>query len=294
MKGAVDAIFGLWRRVLEEPREEVVLRMSVLLLLLHGSQSQAFELLFRLTCLPMLFSRSLALNRWLWAALACISIGSTYTHWFGQDNHKFLITYWAIACCLAVWSRDTARVLALNGRLLIALAFTFAVFWKFFGGELMSGKFFELTFLIDGRFETVARLGGVSREALTHNHDLMRLLRAFPSSEASGMLESTARLPQIAVAMAWVTVLIEGAVAAAFWLRFRIANLDIHNWLLMLFCITTYSLAPVLGFGFVLVTMGFAQCGLEQRDARQGYLWTFVIVQFAMLHAAGAAGQFLD
>jgi hypothetical protein len=294
VKRAVDAVFGLWRRVLEEPQEEIVLRLSALLLLLHGAQSPTFELMFRLICLPMLFSRSLVRNPWLWTALACISAATTYANWFGQDNHKFLITYWTIACCLSVWSRDTARALALNGRLLVALAFSFALFWKFFGGELLSGKFFELTFLTDTRFETVALMGGVPREDLAHNYDARRLLQMFPSEQTAATLESSSRLPLMAVVMAWLTVLIEGAVAATFWLRFRIADLDIHNWLLMAFCITTYSLAPVLGFGFVLVTMGLAQCNLEQRDSRQGYLWTFLIVQFAMLHAVGAAGTLLD
>lgn len=295
MKRAVDAIFGLWRRVLEEPPEEVALRLTLLLLLLYGTQDPYFALLMRLFCTPMLFSRSLALNRWMWTAAALISVGSTLQHWFGQDNHKFLITYWTIACCLAVWSRDTARVLAVNGRLLIALAFTFAVFWKSFSGEFLNGAFFEYVFLVDGRFEPLSRVGGgVPREALAYNHALVRLLQVFPSEALLGELQHTDRVPAIAKGMAWMTVAIEGAVAAGFWLRFRIADLDIHNWLLMAFCITTYSLAPVIGFGFLLVTMGLAQCNLEQRDSRQGYLWTFILVQFAMLHTAGAVGALVE
>ena len=294
MKAAAKALFGLWRRVADEPSEEVVLRLTALLLLLHGSQSPAFELLFRLICAPLLLSRSLATNRWLWTALAAISTGSTFAHWLGQDNHKFLITYWTIACCLAVWSRDTARVLAVNGRLLIALAFSFAVFWKIFGGELLNGKFFEMTFLTDPRFEAIARAGGVAREGLTHNYDMIRLMRIFPSEQIAGRLESSAGLPRIAAGMGWLTVLIEGAVAAAFWLRFKMPELGAHNWLLMLFCVTTYSLAPVLGFGILLVTMGLAQCNTEQRNARQGFLWTFLIVQFAILRFAAAAGTLLD
>ena len=294
VKAAVDAIFGLWRRVLEEPVEEVVLRLNLLLLLLFGSQDPNYSLLLRILCTPMLFSRNLTVNRWMWTAVACVSVASTISYWFGQDNHKFLMTYWTLACCLAVWSRNTASVLALSGRLLIALTFSFALFWKLFGGQLLSGEFFEVTFLIDGRFEPMARLGGVSGEALIENRDLAKLLRLFPSEAVAGTLQSSERLPTLAAAMGWLTVLIEAAVAAGFWLRFWMRDLDVHNWLLMVFCVATYSLAPVIGFGFLLVTMGLAQCNLEHRDSRHGYLWTFILVQFATFHTAGAAYSLLE
>ncbi len=295
VKRAVDAIFSLWRRVLDEPVEEVVLRLSLLLLLLHGVDGRVPDFLLRLCCLPMLFARSLLTNRWLWTAAAAICIGSTYSNWFGQDNHKFLITYWAIACCLAVWSRDTPRVLAMNARLLVALAFTFAVFWKVFSGDFLSGKYFEYVFTVDSRFETFSRaLGGTPRGDLGFDRELTRLLRTFPSESVAGALRHGERLPLVAVAMAWLTVLIEGAVAAAFWLRFRLASLDAHNWLLIAFCVTTYALAPVVGFGFLLVTMGYAQCSVERRDTRQAYLWTFLIVQFAVVHNLNMAGALFD
>ena len=295
VKRAVDAIFGLWERVLDEPPAEIVLRLTLLLLLLHGSNDDSFSFLLRLFCAPMLFATSLTRNRWMWAAVACLSVGSTYAHWFGQDNHKFLTTYWTLACCFAVWSRDTASVLAINGRLLVALAFSFAVFWKFFSGDFISGKYFEFVFLIDPRLETVARLGAdVSRADLAFDRSLVRLLQTFPSEALEGTIRHTARLPVVASAMAWLTVLIEGGVAIAFWLRMRITGLDLHNWLLMAFCVTTYSLAPVIGFGFLLVTMGLAQCDLHQRESRQGYLWTFIIVQFALMHSMTTAGLLLE
>ena len=295
VKRAVEAIFGLWRRVLDEPQEEIVLRLTLLLLLLHGADDPAVNFLMRLFCAPMLFARSLTKNRWMWTAVALISAGSTYSHWFGQDNHKFLMTYWTLACCLAVCSKDTARVLALNGRLLVALAFSFAVFWKVFSGEFLNGKYFEYVFLIDARLEALARLGaGVPRADLNFDRELVRLMQTFPSETLEGTIRHTPRLPLVASVMAWMTVLIEGAVAVAFWLRFRIANLDVHNWLLMAFCITTYSLAPVIAFGFLLVTMGLAQCNLADRDSRQGYLWTFILVQFALMHSAGAVNILVE
>ncbi|MEZ5367311.1 MAG: hypothetical protein R2748_34470 [Bryobacterales bacterium] len=122
----------------------------------------------------------------------------------------------------------------------------------------------------------------------------MRLFRTLPAEGMTATLRSTPQMHAYAVAMGWLTVLIEGAVAVAFWLRFKVQDLDIHNWLLMSFCVVTYFLAPVFGFGMLLTTMGLAQCNADQRDARQGFLWTFVIVMFAMRHTGGAAAQLLD
>ncbi|MEZ5367312.1 MAG: hypothetical protein R2748_34475 [Bryobacterales bacterium] len=62
---------------------------------------------------------------------------------------------------------NPARILAVNGRLLVALVFSFAVFWKIFGGELLNGKFFEFAFLSDPRFELMGRLGGLSSDVLS-------------------------------------------------------------------------------------------------------------------------------
>ncbi|MEZ5396927.1 MAG: hypothetical protein R2724_29660 [Bryobacterales bacterium] len=163
----VDAIFGLWQRTLDEAPEGPVLRLTLLLLILHGSEGENFQFLLRVIAAPMLLSTSLTANRWLWLVLAAVCSASTYTFWFGQDNHKFLTAYWTIACCLAVWNLNPARILAVNGRLLVALVFSFAVFWKIFGGELLNGKFFEFAFLSDPRFELMGRLGGLSSDVLS-------------------------------------------------------------------------------------------------------------------------------
>jgi hypothetical protein len=47
---------------------------------------------------------------------------------------------------------------------------------------------------------------------------------------------------------------------------------------LVLFCATTYALAPVAGFGWLIATMGLAQCRPGQRPLRMAYITVFVLI----------------
>ena len=51
--------------------------------------------------------------------------------------------------------------------------------------------------------------------------------------------------------------------------------------LLVLFCTTAYALAPVAGFGWLLVSMGIAQCEPERRRMRLAYLVAFALILLA-------------
>ena len=46
----------------------------------------------------------------------------------------------------------------------------------------------------------------------------------------------------------------------------------------MLFCVTTYALAPVAGFGWLIATMGLAQCRPNQRTLRVAYITVFLVI----------------
>jgi len=47
---------------------------------------------------------------------------------------------------------------------------------------------------------------------------------------------------------------------------------------LLTFCVTTYALAPVAGFGWLIATLGLAQCAVNQRVLRGSYLAVFVLI----------------
>ena len=83
----------------------------------------------------------------------------------------------------------------------------------------------------------------------------------------------------VADVLTWWTLAIEGAVALAFlgpgrsWLgRHR-------DHLLITFTATTYLAAPVLGFGWLLLVLGLAQCRSTVGHLRVLYVAAFVAVR---------------
>ena len=80
--------------------------------------------------------------------------------------------------------------------------------------------------------------------------------------------------------MTWWTVFLEGAVAVAFLWPLERGVSRGRDALLLLFCVTTYAVAPVEGFGWLLIAMGVAQCAPERRRTRLLYLAVFALVLF--------------
>ena len=57
------------------------------------------------------------------------------------------------------------------------------------------------------------------------------------------------------------------------------ARLDlVRHGLLLTFCFTTYALAPVAGFGWLLAAMGLAQCRPHQSVLRGAYVAVFILI----------------
>jgi hypothetical protein len=80
--------------------------------------------------------------------------------------------------------------------------------------------------------------------------------------------------------LAWVltayTALIEGALAVAFlWPR----RSRVRNALLVAFGASTFAFATVRGFGFLLMTLGLAQCEDDERRARYAYVATLFLIE---------------
>jgi hypothetical protein len=57
----------------------------------------------------------------------------------------------------------------------------------------------------------------------------------------------------------------------------------LRNWLLMLFITSTYPIATVIGFGWLLALMGLAQCNRRKGRAALGYIVVFALMQIYLL-----------
>ena len=218
----------------------------------------------------------------LWITLTFFTGLRVVFDWSLADNHAYLLCYWCLAISLALVSRDTRTCLSFNGRLLIGLAFFFATLWKgALSPDYLDGRFFRITLLTDSRFaEFVQFAGGLLPDQLEE-------LRAFVTQHVDGQLldppfspAEPTRFLQVARFMTLWTVAIEGAVAISFLWPIGRGVSKLRDATLLTFCVTTYAVATVAGFGWLLLALGVAQCESERRKTRFLYLAVFVLILF--------------
>ncbi len=225
-----------------------------------------------------------SLLRWpgTWALLTLFTGWRLFLEWPVSDNHAYLLCYWCLAIFIALLAEDPAALLARTGRLLIGCAFAFAALWKLaLSPDYLDGTFFRVTLLLDPRFEGLTLLLGGLTPDLLEGH------RAFLAQHVDGTLFEPFERPlepasftRLARMVSIWTVAIEASVALAFlWPVGRGAS-RYRDALLLLFCLTTFAVAPVAGFGWLLVALGIAQCDPEKRRTKWRYLATFVLILF--------------
>jgi hypothetical protein len=216
----------------------------------------------------------------LWATLAVLTAFRVINDWPLGDNHAYLLSYWCLAAALSLRAVDTERCLAFNGRVLIGLAFGFAVLWKLaLSSDFMDGTFFRVAMFLDPRFEDwTALLTGLSTQDIEAQQAALNRHFDAPMFPIPPGPPLPASLHYVAIAATGWTAAIESAVLAAFcWWSPNGLGRARHA-LLLLFCATTYAVAPVDGFGWLLIAMGFAQCERDSRITRGIYLAVFALI----------------
>ncbi len=262
-----------------------------------------------------LFALGVVFQSWLvrpqfWYVVATLLGATVYLTWESSDNHKYLFVYWCLALCCAfsLPKPQQEEALALSSRWLIGLAMALATLWKVITPDYTSGTFFHYELLCDGRFENLASsLTGIAPQALAENRELRELIQ---SGHVRGLvidevtLADSPRLWLLAQAMTWWTIAIEGVLAVLFlWpdyakpqpvvgvrLGGSLALPTLRNAALLLFAATTYFIAPVRGFGWMLMLLGLAQCKDDQRGLRLAYLAALVLIQAYTLPVGALVG----
>ena len=224
-----------------------------------------------------------ALKRaWLWNALALLIAVRIVGDWPLADNHIYLLAYWCLAIGLASAAPLPAAALARSSRLLIGLAFAFAVIWKaFLAPDFIDGRFFRVTLLTDPRFEDAAVLiGGLSRDQIRANHEALAALPEGAVHAEPPVIVETTRLKRLAWLSTFGILAMESAVSVVMLLPSAFPTLVLRHFLLLSFCAVTYAFAPVAGFGWLLLAMGLAQCQDDWTVVRVIYLGMFLLVLF--------------
>lgn len=216
----------------------------------------------------------------VWLGLTVLTGFRVVLDWPLPDNHAYLLFYWCLAVTISLVMGDPGRLLAINARLLIGLVFAFSVLWKLvLSPDFMNGTFFTVTLLSDPRFEGFARVaGGLSEQGY---EALREFIRGGGELYASGAVpEIPPRLLALSTFLTYWTIAIEAAVAVLFFLPLRLAISGLRDYLLILFCLTTYGVANVDGFGWLLLAMGVAQAGEGRNRVRLFYIAAFLLIIF--------------
>jgi hypothetical protein len=270
---------------------DLVLVMTLILLLLRTPEYWYSQSVVLILAVCGLAFRPVRESATLWLILAGFLGAEAGFHWYAADNHKYLECYWCAAifgaCSLPDGERDKA--LALNARMLIGLCMAFAVYWKAVSPTYFDhDAFFRFTLLTDPRFETLSHwLSAVPREVLAANRANEVLIKSAATSglEISQVsILGTAQVAPLARFLTWWTVVFEALLAVVFlWPRsarpkgLQLAR--VRNALLLTFGMTTYVVATVREFGWLLMIVGLAQCAPEHKWARGLFFTTILLIQ---------------
>ena len=235
--------------------------------------------------LPRLLRTSL-----FWYVTATILGTGIYLTWESADNHRYLFVYWSLALCCAFSLPKAEQNLALStsSRWLVGLCMLLAAAWKIVSPDYLGGSFFHYELLADERFAHFASWNsGLSLEQLAENRTLRESLVAGQLLGGEVQLHSSPRIGAVAQLLTWWTLGIEsllgGLFASAAILPRRPRLVLVGSFVLLLFAATTYAVAPVRGFGGILMLLGLAQCEPEQKKLRYAFLAAFVLMQLCPL-----------
>ncbi len=275
----------MWTRLLRPAADgdgppDAVLTLTAIILLLRP-----FEIwwiapfVLAAACMSLIF-RGVRRSQATWLLISILVTARIAMVWPLADNHIYLLAYWCLAIGLALSDQTPQATLAVSSRWLLGAAFAMAVLWKaVLSPDYLDGRFFRVTLLTDERFADAALVfGGLSREQMLENRTFLE-----PLPEGAALLTppnfvEPPQLRAFAAAATWGGVLLEAAVALLCLIPGeRRVQLARHSALLV-FCITTYALAPVAGFGWLIAAMGLAQCRSNQRRLRAAYVAAFILI----------------
>lgn len=262
-----------------------ILRLTALLLMFYGGSGWMLSLPLKIACGAALFSTVLLRNWWWWLGITVLIAFVNGGVWHSIDNHKYLISYWAICVTMAVaWPVQSRAVISYNAQLLIGTCFFFAVVWKLLAGQFLDGSFLHNVFLTDSRVAVPASIAGdVPLSELSVNRSLESMMQWSPSADAIVQLRSSPLLEGLAITASWWTLLIESLVAVLWLLPVRRVGIA-RDVALIVFIATTYFLLPVVGFATILGVMGYAVASVrEQKRLKMVYLGVIAFMQLSSI-----------
>lgn len=275
----------MWSRLLRPVHDEdgvadSVLTLTAIILLLRPFDVWwVAPFVLAAACLSLL-SRAVRRAPVTWILVALFVAARIVAVWPLSDNHIYLLAYWCLAIGLALSSANPAVTLSVSSRWLLGCAFAMAVLWKAaLSPDYVDGRFFRVTLLTDDRFADASLVfGGLSREQMIQNRAFLEPLPEGAELLAPPPFVEPPRLRAFAAVATWGGLILEGLIALTCLVPGRGRLGVARHGLLLAFCVTTYAFAPVAGFGWLIATMGLAQCRPHQQTLRGAYLAVFILI----------------
>lgn len=217
----------------------------------------------------------------LWLAVTVLAVVHLVVEWPFPDNHHYLLAYWTLGVGLALTLSAPPRALAATARLLIGMTFLLAVLWKaLLSPEYRDGRFFAVTLLTDDRFEALVQLaGGLDADQLAQSREYLTPLPEGAELLHPRSLPDGVQFRTLVGLLTWGGLLLELTVAVLWLLPLdRPPTKAMRHATLIAFCMATYALAPVAGFGWLLLSMGVSATAPDQRRLRAAYVGAFGLV----------------
>jgi len=220
-------------------------------------------------------------QRLIWLMLTFFTSFRVIHEWPMADNHAYLLALWCLTLFIASCNPAKARmIIGDNGRVVIGLVFLLASVQKLMSADYLDGTFFQYLFLTDNRFEDFTVLfGNVSFQQIYQAQDLLNQYQFSSFSTDKNIVPSSLEFHLLVTISTWWNLIDQLAVACCFLAPVGSYLHRKRDFSLMLFCITTYAVAPVAGFGWLLVSMGLAQCE-HNTKIRIAYMSLFFIILF--------------
>ena len=222
-----------------------------------------------------------------WITIFLVLVAVNFANWDYTDNHQYVITFWTLALGLSLRVEDTEKIIRLNSRLIIGLVFAFATFWKLTSGDFMSGATMQMVLGVMSNFsELGTSVDGYSAAAREAN---IRALSTTSTGAPTIAVAIPENLKTLATVITIGTLVFELAIAVLFLLpenrKWDLAK----NWILLVFVALLYPVSEIIAFGWILLVLGYAQCGAKFPRLRYTYVGLFVILylfRFGHLKAA--------
>lgn len=260
----------------------VVTSLTLATLVFHGFHHAYFVIPFQLLAVAFLVVPSLQRNGTFWFLVACFSGAAVWLNWAYADNHKYLLFFWTVVLFLAFEQPEDQRpgLVRQGAHYLLFFTMAMAVVQKTLAPDYLSGEFFTFALMTDGRFTAFTSLvTGATPDMLAENQALYRqALDPVNAGAALPALSAGEGMRRLASVITWVNYLDQLAIAVLLLLPLTAGWQVVKHLLLMAFIVPVYLIAPVIGFGWLIIIWGY--CLVPERIAymRAGYVGLFLLL----------------